>query len=152
MMTIAQAGKIFRDWRATRPHKHSPVPVRLRRLAIMIKGRHGCRRTCATLGLSMASLWNWERKMPHAVTKSQKRFARGRCSAQSQPSSDRPRHQLKPPISFIELGSSPPLSSPPGLEWVRPDGVKMKLYGIHAAQLERLALLFFSQDKPRGMS
>lgn len=148
MMTIDQAGKKFREWRATRPHKHSPVPVRLRRLAIMIKGRHGCRRACATLGLSMASLWNWERKMPQAVKRSQKR----RCSAQSQPSSDRPRHQLMPPISFIELGSSPPLSTPPGLEWVRPDGVKMKLYGIHAAQLERLALLFFSQDKSRGTS
>lgn len=155
MMTIAQAGKKFRDWRATRRTNLSPVPVGLRRLAIMIKQRYGCRHAAVALGLSKASLWNWERKIFATPKTKLKRLSRhDSVDSAVDHDADPSRGKFKPPIGFVEIGATSLLSADSSveIEWMRPDGLKMKARGFGATQLEHLALLFFSQDKPRGMS
>jgi hypothetical protein len=153
MMTIDQAGKKFREWRATRPHELSPVPVGLRRLAIMIKQRHGCRHAAAALRLSKASLWNWEQKFSATPKTKLKRLSRHDNVGGAEDHAAYPsRGKFKPPIGFVEIGATLPLSASSSveIEWMRPDGLKMRACGLGAAELERLALSFLSGHKPRG--
>lgn len=155
MMTIDQAVKKFRKWRTSRPHALSPVPVKLKRLAIMIKQRHGCRRAAAALGISKSSLWNWEQKICATPKTKLKRISRhDNVGNVKDHDADPSRGKFKPPIEFVEIGMALPFSASSlvEIEWMRPDGHKMKACGLAATELERLALLFFSQDKSRGTS
>lgn len=114
---LGRVGKSFRHWRA----KHGsgpghPIPERMRERAIALLDEHAIDEVAEVLGLGTCTVRRWLEK--HSMPKKRLQARKVRKS-----------------LEFIEVkGDSGSVLSPElVLEWVRPDGNRMRMTGVSVA-------------------